>query len=78
VLPEDFIQAVEVGELSGSDSESLERMAVLYRERAQLALKQLAITAGFAIWFLIAAMIVSVIFLIFTQYLNLIYGNLPK
>jgi type II secretory pathway component PulF len=78
VLPEEFIQAVEVGELSGNDSESLERMAIQYREKAQVALKQLAIAAGFTIWFLIAAMIVAVIFIIFTQYLSLLYGNLPK
>lgn len=78
VLPKEFIQAVEIGEMSGSDSESLERMASIYREKAQLALKQLAVTAGFAIWFLIAAMIVAVIFMIFTQYLNVIMGNLPK
>ncbi|MFO0012410.1 MAG: type II secretion system F family protein [Planctomycetota bacterium] len=78
VLPEDFIQAVEIGEMSGSDSESLERMAVVYREKAQLALKQLAISAGFAIWLMIAAMIIAVIFIIFTQYLNILYGNLPK
>lgn len=78
ILPDDFIQAIEIGELSGSDSESLERMAVQYREKAQLALKQLAIASGFAIWFMIAAMIIAVIFIIFTQYLSLLYGNLPK
>jgi type IV pilus assembly protein PilC len=78
VLPDDFIQAVEIGELSGSDSESLERMAVIYREKAQLALKQLATAAGFAIWFMIAAMIVTVIFIIFSQYLKILYGALPK
>jgi type II secretory pathway component PulF len=77
-LPNEFIQMVEVGEMSGSDSESLERMAVVYREKAQLALKQLAIAAGFVIWFLIAAMIITVIFMIFTQYLSILYGNLPK
>lgn len=78
VLPDEFIQTVEVGEMSGSDSESLERMAVQYREKAQLALKQLAITAGFVIWFAIAAMIITVIFMIFSQYLAILYGNLPK
>jgi type IV pilus assembly protein PilC len=78
VLPHEFIQAVEVGELSGNDSESLERMAGQYREKAKLALSQLAIAAGFAIWFLIAAMITAAIFIIFTQYLSLLYGNLPK
>jgi hypothetical protein len=64
--------------LSGSDSESLERMAVVYREKAQLALKQLATAAGFVIWFMIAAMIVTVIFIIFSQYLKILYGALPK
>jgi type IV pilus assembly protein PilC len=78
VLPGDFIQAVEVGELSGSDSESLERMAVVYREKAQLALKQLAIAAGFVIWFLIAAMVIAVIFTIFMQVINMYSSFLPK
>ena len=78
VLPGDFIQAVEIGELSGSDSESLERMAVVYREKAQLALKQLAIASGFVIWSLIAAMIVAVIFMIFMQVINMYSGFLPK
>jgi type II secretory pathway component PulF len=76
VLPDDFIQAVEVGELSGSDSESLERMAVVYGEKAQLALKQLAIAAGFAIWTMIAAMIIAVIFMVFMQYVNMLNGML--
>lgn len=78
VLPDEFIQTVEVGEMSGSDSESLERMAVQYGEKARLSLKQLAVTAGFAIWFMIAAMIIAVIFMIFTQYLAILTGNLPK
>jgi type II secretory pathway component PulF len=69
---------LEVGELSGADSESLERLALQYRDKAQLALKQLAVSAGFAIWFLIAAMIITVIFMVFMQYLSIITGNLPK
>jgi type IV pilus assembly protein PilC len=77
-LPDEFIQTLEVGELSGADSESLERLAIQYREKAQVALKQLAVAAGFLIWFLIAAMIVTVIFMVFMQYLNIITGNLPK
>jgi type IV pilus assembly protein PilC len=77
-LPSEFIQILEVGELSGADSESLERLALQYRDKAQLALKQLAVTAGFVIWFLIAAMIITVIFTVFMQYLSIITGNLPK
>ena len=74
LLPEEFIQSVEVGEMSGSDSESLERMAVVYREKAQLALKQFAIMAGLAVWLFIAAMIITAIFMIFFQILQ-VYSN---
>ncbi len=78
VLPNEFIQAMEVGELSGSDSESLERIAQTYRERAQIALKQLAITAGVLIWMMIAGMIIFAIFTIFMQYMKVLNGFLPK
>jgi len=74
LLPDEFIQNIEVGEMSGSDSESLERMAAVYREKAQLALKQLAILAGLLIWLLIAAMIITAIFMIFFQILK-VYDN---
>jgi len=76
LLPDDFIQAVAVGELSGSDSESLERMATTYRERAQLALKQLAILAGFAVWMMIAIVIIAAIFTIFGQIMKVYSGAL--
>ena len=72
LLPDEFIQNVEVGEMSGSDSESLERMAVVYREKAQVALKQLAIFSGFAVWMFIAAIIITAIFMIFFQYIQVI------
>lgn len=77
-LPDEFIQTLEVGELSGNDSESLERLAVEYREKAQLALKQLAVAAGFLIWMIISGMIIAVIFMVFLQYLSMITSNLPK
>ncbi len=77
LLPEEFIQNVEVGEMSGSDSESLERMAVVYREKAQLALKQLAILSGFAVWMFIAAMIITAIFMSALQYIKLLNEFLP-
>jgi type IV pilus assembly protein PilC len=67
LLPSEFIQAVEIGELSGTDSESLERLALTYRERAQSALSKLAIFAGMAIWLMISALIIFAIFMIFFQ-----------
>lgn len=77
VLPADFIQNVEVGEMSGSESESLERLATTYREKAQLALQQLAIMSGLLVWLLIAAMLITVIFMIFFQILG-VYSDALK
>lgn len=77
LLPSDFIQVVEIGELSGSDSESLERMAVTYREKAQAALRQLAIAAGLGVWLMIAAIIIFAIFSIFFQIMQ-VYTNALK
>jgi type II secretory pathway component PulF len=77
LLPSDFIQVVEIGELSGSDSESLERMAVTYREKAQSALRQLAIAAGLGVWLMIAAIIIFAIFSIFFQIMQ-VYTNALK
>jgi type IV pilus assembly protein PilC len=66
-LPDEFIEMVAVGELSGSESESLERLAETYREKARLALKQLAIISGVLIWMMIAAIIIVAIFTIAFQ-----------
>jgi len=74
LLPEEFIQAMEIGEVSGSGSESLERMAIMYREKAQLALKQLAIMAGVAVSMMVAAIIIAAIFIIFFQILKIYSG----
>jgi hypothetical protein len=49
-------------------------MAIVYREKAQLALKQFAILSGFAVWMFIAAMIITAIFMIFFQILQ-VYSN---
>lgn len=77
LLPDEFIQMMEVGEMSGSGSESLERLAIVYREKAQLALKQLAIIAGVLVWIMIAALIIVAIFMIFFQILQ-VYSNAMK
>lgn len=77
LLPDEFIQVVEVGEISGSDSESLERLAATYREKASASLQQLAIFAGLAVWFAIAAILIIAIFTIFFQIME-VYTNAGK
>ncbi len=76
LLPDDFLQMLEVGELSGSDSESLERLAVTYREKAIAALSQLAIVAGMLIWLMIAGLILFAIFMIVMQIVEVYSGAL--
>ncbi|PQO27459.1 hypothetical protein C5Y96_18155 [Blastopirellula marina] len=70
-FPPDFLDVVETGEISGTLSESMEKLSVLYQEKARAALNTLAIIGGVIIWMMIAALFVVVIFkLFFTFYLN--------
>ncbi len=77
VFPEEFLQIVEVGELSGSESESLERLASTYRDKGNRALQQLAVVAGVVVWLMIAAIIIAAIFTIFGQIMQ-VYSNALK
>jgi type II secretory pathway component PulF len=71
VFPEDFLDAVEVAEHSGALVESLERLSRQYEEQAQAAMTVLTTVAGFLVWAVVAALIVTVIFrLFFTMYLG--------
>ncbi len=72
VLPMEFIQAVEVGELSGNESESLERLASEYQRRAKAALTQLSYIASTVVWLMIAAVIIFFIFRIALRYLGMV------
>lgn len=72
VFDDEFLQGVEVGELSGNETESLDRLADEYRRRAESALSQLSIFSGFAIWGLIAALIIFIILRMAIRYVNLL------
>ncbi|MEX2187948.1 MAG: type II secretion system F family protein [Pirellulales bacterium] len=61
-FPNDFLDAVVVAEQSGALVESLERLSRQYEEQAQSAASVLATVAGFLIWAMVAAIIVTVIF----------------
>jgi type II secretory pathway component PulF len=72
VFPRDFIQGVDVGELSGNETESLEMLTAEYSRRAQQALSQLSVVSGVAIWILIAVFIIALILRMAFQYINLL------
>lgn len=50
VFPDEFIESVQLGEMSGTETESLDHLAQQYRERAKAALSLIATLAGMAIW----------------------------
>jgi type IV pilus assembly protein PilC len=71
--PADFLDTLAVGEQSGKIVESMGTLARQYQERARMAMAALAVMAGFAVWAIIVAFIIVLIFRVFSFYLNSIY-----
>lgn len=71
-FPQDFLDALDVGERSGRLPESMAVLSRQYQEQAQSAMRTLTIFAGFAVWGLVAVIIIMMIFRIFSFYLNTI------
>jgi type II secretory pathway component PulF len=72
VFPREFIAGIEVGELSGNETESLEYLASVYSRRAKDSMTQLSVLASTAIWVSIAALIVMFILMMVMQYVNMV------
>lgn len=60
-FPDEFLSSLEMAEISGTQSESMIRLAREYRERANSAFKILAMVAGGLVWLAIIAMFVTMI-----------------
>jgi type IV pilus assembly protein PilC len=58
VFPEEFIHAIEVAEVSGTDAESLERLAAYYDERAKMAMRVLNGVLTGVIWMAVTLLLV--------------------
>lgn len=69
-FPADFLEALHIGEQSGKLDEAMGNLARLYQDQARVALATLTMLAGFAVWALVATLIVILIFRIFGFYLN--------
>jgi type IV pilus assembly protein PilC len=65
--PADFLDTLAVGEQSGKIVESMGRLSLQYQERARAALVTLNLLAGVAVWCVIAAVIIALIFQLFTK-----------
>jgi type II secretory pathway component PulF len=68
--PDDFVDAIEVGEDTGQLSESMERLSRQYEDKAKAALAALAVVAGFAVWGLVALFIIVLIIRIAMWYVG--------
>lgn len=71
-FPRDFLDAVEVGERSGRLPEQLGLLSRQYQDQATRALAALTALAGFGVWLIVAAIIILMIFRIFSFYLGTI------
>lgn len=78
VFPNDFLESMRLGELSGTETESLDHLALQYRDRAKAALKMLATLASTAIWLMVMCLIGFMVIRMGMQYVNLINDNLPQ
>lgn len=67
VFPDEFLDAVEVAEVAGTQSESMMRLAQDYDDRSRQATKILTAAASFAVWAGVGALIVFMIFNLFYQ-----------
>lgn len=77
VLPEEFLESVRIGELSGTETESLDHLAKQYQDRAQRALNTIATIASFTIWLGIMLLLAFMIIRMAMQYINMLNGFLP-
>lgn len=72
VFPNEFLEAVRLGELSGTETESLDHLAIQYRERSKAALSMLAMIASGAIWLSVMFIIGFMVIKLGLQYVNLL------
>ena len=72
VFPDDFVDAVHVGEDSGRLAESMGHLADQYRSRAEAAFKALTVVAAFLVWGLVAVFLIAMIFQLASFYIKTI------
>ena len=61
LFPEDFLHLVEVAELSGTESESIDHLAGEYEQRAKMAMSTLSGIATLVVWLAVAGTLIFLI-----------------
>ena len=72
VFPRDFLDTLEVGERSGRLPESMAHLSQQYQDQSRRALATLTVLAGFAVWAIVAMIIIAMIFRLAFFYLGII------
>lgn len=72
VFRAEFVDTVHAGEEAGRLPEALGTLAIRYRDEARHALKTLTVVGGFAVWALVAMLIIAMIFRLAGFYINTI------
>jgi type IV pilus assembly protein PilC len=76
LFPDEFLDALETAEVSGTQGESLARLANDYRDRAQNAARLLTVAASVAVWIAVAAFLVLMIFRLAMFYIGTLQNAL--
>jgi type IV pilus assembly protein PilC len=69
-FPQDFLDTIQTGELSGRVSETLQILSRDYDERAKLWFRGLTVACGFGVFLLVAAVMIVMIFQVAQIYLG--------
>ncbi|MDP6467086.1 MAG: type II secretion system F family protein [Pirellulaceae bacterium] len=73
-FPDDFLDALQTGEVAGRISETMEIIAKEYEERAKLFYRMLTVAAGTLVFMVVGIVIIAMIFALFSQYLGMLNG----
>jgi len=71
-FPDDFLDALQTGEIAGRISETMEHIAVEYEERAKVFYRMLTVAAGMFAFFVVVAVVFAIAFSIISQYVGIL------
>jgi len=72
VFPAMFLDAVQVGEDSGRLVQSMRHLSTQYQDESRVAMHTLTILLGYAVWGVIAVVIIFLIFRVFGSYVQIL------
>jgi type II secretory pathway component PulF len=76
VFPDEFLDALETAELSGTESESLSRLSAQYQERVKASANLLTVVTTVVVFGLVALILIMLIVRLAMFYIGAIYGGL--